>query len=66
MPQETESQITIKDGYLYAGLLKVCRVNGQTLEFHDDSRIRRRERGGTAIERVNILQLVKAVAEVAG
>ena len=63
MPQE-ESQVTIKDGYLYAGSFRVCRVSGQMLEFHDNSRNRQRERGGTTVERVSVLQLVKAIAEV--
>lgn len=60
---QQESQVTIKDGYLYVGLLKVCRVNGQTLEFHDGSRVRRDRRGGS-VERANVIELVKAVAEV--
>ena len=61
---ETESPVTIKDGYLYAGTFKVCRVNGQTLEFYDHNRERQRERGGTGVERVSLLQIVRAIAQV--
>lgn len=63
---ETESPITIKDGNLYAGSFRVCRVvDGQILEFYDRSRPRKDKRGGS-VERVSILQLVRAIAEARG
>ena len=64
MSQEQESQITIKGNELYVGTLKVCRVvDGQTLEFYDKSRPRKDKRG-SSFERVSVLQLVRAIAEV--
>lgn len=62
--QQAESPITIRDNELYIGTLKVCRVvDGQTLEFYDKSRPRKDKRG-SSFERVSVLQLVRAIAEV--